>query len=163
MGFIRIIRAIGGFLKKVVSPLVDVFIEDFGEMVEKLVRLLMFAAVPGGDKFAMALAVVKGYALAEGKKFVNHGARLLIEMEVTEARGDKLEDIIDHGLEEARKAVNEVATSLLSDDDDRRKMAVNILRERMVELRRTALTKTHLLNVLIEIAVAQRKKEEGAE
>ncbi len=150
--------AIGGFFETVFSGIVHVFIEDFEEVAHKIVSLLFYAAVPGAEKLRMAFEVLKGYALVSGKKFILHAARLLIELEVTKAKGDDLEKVIDEGLELARQAVAAINDSDLTGDEERLFAAMEKLRHDLVSVGKEWLTAEHLLRVLIELAVSAAKK-----
>ena len=159
MGLKGFFKTIGGFFKTVLSGLVQVFIEDFEDVAEKIVLLLMFSDQPGGKKFETALAVLKGYAATEGKKFINHAARLLIQLELTEAEGDDLERIVDEGLGAARQAVEAVNEFDLVGDDERRDAAAIKLRDDLIAAGKQWLTKPRTLHTLIELAVANLRIE----
>lgn len=165
MGIGGFIKELGGFFAGVFSGLVKVFMEDFENVAKQIVGLLLLADMSGSQKFETALAVLAGHAAKKGKKFINHAARLLIEMELTEAKGDDLEKIVDEGLEAARLAVEAVNESDLANmvkphlkDGARRFAAVEKLRKDLIAVGKTRLTKSRILHVLIELAVASIKK-----
>jgi len=158
MGIGGFLKKIGGFFAKAFSRLVNVFIEDFEDVAGQIVGLLMLADMPGSRKFKIALSVLAGYAAKEGKRFISHAARLLIELEVTKERDDDLERIIDEGLEAARLAVESVNELDMVGDNDRRKAAVAKLRADLIAAGKEWLTEKNILHVLIELAVASIKK-----
>lgn len=157
MGIGGFLKKVGGFFASAFSSLVNIFIEDFEDMAGQIVRLLILADMPGSQKFETALAVLAGYAAKSGKKFITHAARLLIELELTEAKGDDLERIIDEGLEAARLAVEAVNELDMVGDNDRRKAAVAKLRNDLNAAGKEWLTENNILHVLIELAVAAAK------
>jgi len=159
MGIIGFFKKIGGFFKHVFSGMVGIFIQDFEDITEEIVRLLVLADIPGSAKFKTALAVLEGYALKAGKSFIVHAARLLIEMTVANINGEDLKKIADEGLSYALEAVDEVNVMDLFDDDERRDKAFNILWNKLIDVGKNELATTNIIHVLIELAVAQRKKE----
>lgn len=158
-GFIKKVGgAVGGFFKQVFTGMVKVFIEDFEEVAEQIVKLLMLAnGKSGGEKLSMAIEVLKGYAAKSGKKYINQSGRLLVQLELTEAEGDDLERIIKEGLKPALKVIEEVNLRHLMDDSHRRTAAFNKLSNDLKATGKTWLLKPRRIHTLIELAVASLK------
>lgn len=155
------LKAIGGFFAKVFSGLIGVFMQDFEDMLEQTINMLLFSTVPGSQKFKTALNILENYAIKKGKVFVNRAARAAIELRLFEVNAEtngedpkaKLEGLIDLGLEQARLAVMAVDESDLTGDDERRDAAVAKLWDDFEATGKTILLDKNLLHVLVELAL----------
>jgi len=157
MGFFGIFKSIGRWIAAIFKGRAGEVIEKLTPVAEKIVRDLMTGDLPGPARFEEARRRLIEEAVAEGIEWAEHALNLLIELEVTKAKGDAIEQILDEGLELAREVVNSVDTGFLAGDSERRERAVNWLKMKLLKEGKQWLTSTHLLNLLIEAAVASFK------
>lgn len=170
MGFFLIdgLKALGGFFKNVFGGLVGVFVEDFHQTAAGIVEAMFTRGISGAEKLNRAQDLLILYAATEGKAFINHASRLLIETEVFKSKaGDDwralMEKVTDMGLEEARQAVMRVDETAHIGDDERRDAAARALK---FDLRNTGkewvtdtvkITESWVMNWLIEGVVAEKQ------
>jgi hypothetical protein len=154
------------FLKGVLKFLAGVFAGRTGDVVEALkgdvqeiVARLMDSTLSGPERFEAALNTLQAIAAQKGIEAVDHALALLIEMEVTEQKGDALEDYLDEEvLGTVREVIQSVNAEDLVGDSERRNAALEQLKERFIAEGKDHLLSTHVLNLLIELAVSNIKR-----
>jgi len=135
-----------------------------GNIIEKLTPVardvvggLMDSDMSGPDKFEEAKKSILAAAVEQGLEAADHAIGLLIEMEVTRAKGDALEEILDNGLEAAREIISSINASDLTSSSARRAEAFSRLKVALIDKGKELFTKEHTLNLLIEAAVSSFK------
>jgi hypothetical protein len=154
------LKAIGGFFKKVFAGSTGEFAKQWASTIGQIVGILFLANnLNGSDKLSTIISIIKNMAAEQGKAYISHAARLLVELQLAKKYGDDIEAIIDDGLEEAQKAIASVNATDLVGDDERRDAAVAILKENLLVAKKNWLAEVaRHLNLLIEVAVAGTKK-----
>jgi len=132
-------------------------VEALQPLAEKIVGELMDSDLSGPERRTKAEETLKLAAIEAGLKEADHAIGLLIELEVTKAKGDPLEQVLDEGLEAARQVVKSINASDLSGDAERRAAALAKLTADFLAAGKNWLCTTHTLNLLIEAAVSSFK------
>jgi len=158
MNPLNIFAAIGRLIASIFKGRTGRIVEQIALIVEAIVRELMGRVdLTGAQKFKLARAMIIERAAEEGLEYADHAINLAIEWEVTKARGDPIEQILDEGLELARAIVKKVSAGDLAGDEERRDRAVYLLKTRLLREGKNWLTSAHTLNLLVEAAVAGYK------
>lgn len=153
-------------LKGLLKFLAGVFAGRTGDVVEALendvreiVARLMDSNLSGPERFRAAMETLKAIAAQKGIDAVDHALALLIEMEVTQQKGDSLEQYLDEEvLGTVREVIQSVDAQALVGNEERRNAALAELKARFIAAGKTHLLWDHALNLLIELAVSNIKR-----
>lgn len=134
-------------------------VEALQSDVTEVVARLMDSDLSGPERFEAALETLKAIAAQKGIDALDHALALLIELEVTDQKGDKLEEFLDEEvLGTTREIIQSVNAQDLAGNAERRNEALDQLKERFVEEGKKHLLSTHVLNLLIELAISNIKR-----
>lgn len=130
----------------------DALRADASEIIAKL----MDRAIPGTDKFKSALKTLEAIAIQRGVEAVDWALTELIEKEVTTAKGDAIEQVLDEGLETARQVVISTDVKAIAfGNEDARDAAIAALKDKLIADGKSWLLAEHTLRLLIAAAVAK--------
>lgn len=159
MFLISILKGILKFFGFVFAGRTGDIVEVLEADVRQIVARLMDSALSGPERFRAAMDTLKAIAAQKGINAADHALALLIEMEVTQQKGDNLEQFLDEEvLGTVREVIQSVDASALVGNEERRNAALAELKARFIAEGKTHLLWDHALNLLIELAVANIKR-----
>lgn len=156
--FGKIFKGIFKFLCLIFAGRTGQILPNLKPIAQEMVGSLMDGELSDKNKFRAAYHKILGAAIEQGIETADHAIGLAIEWEITEAKDDPLEKVLDEGLGVAREVVSSIDSSDFVGDDARHWAAFDELRKKLITEGKTWLTSTHTLNFLIQAAVASFRK-----
>jgi len=133
-------------------------VATFGPLAAQMIQDLLKQEKPVLEIKELAFTRLKAAAAAAGLAAADHALNYLIAQEITKAQGDKLEKILDGGLEEARRIVLAVEQQIKNSPDTFKfKTAWETLKSELLSRGKAKLTSDSALFYLIEAAVSSLK------